>query len=512
MQNANAKIQNINEIMFSDRVMLLNKNLLVSIPANFLCALIIYIDFNKTTTDQEMLSVWFMVGVTVFALHGGLFLFNYYRPLPSKYLLKWLISVTAIYGALWGIAGSVLIPQNDLLNQMIVIIIIIGIASGGLHILQPSYLASLLFFTLTLIPLCVWFFQQNTLNYWFLGTALLIYFCFLSIISWMGYGLLNKNFKLRYENLDLINKLYAINANLEESELRFRSAFNSAAIGMAIVSLEGSWLKVNQSLCQIVGYSEEELLETNFQSITYPEDLELDLGYVRQLLEGDIRFYHMEKRYIHKNGSIIWILLSASLIRDAENKPLYFISQIQNIDAQKRAEQELQHIAYHDTLTGLGNRKLLELSFDQALAHAKRHQTQIAIMFMDLDYFKNVNDKLGHDIGDLLLVEIGKRLQTILRSTDLIVRHGGDEFIIALTELSNVNQVIEIANKILIAVSKPITIKRYGISITGSMGISIYPYDGDDSDTLIRKADEALYRVKIGGKNNFQLFNTALHK
>lgn len=133
-------------------------------------------------------------------------------------------------------------------------------------------------------------------------------------------------------------------------------------------------------------------------------------------------------------------------------------------------------------------------------------------MFMDLDYFKNVNDKLGHDIGDLLLVEIGKRLQTILRSTDLIVRHGGDEFIIALTELSNVNQVIEIANKILIAVSKPITIKRYGISITGSIGISIYPYDGDDSDTLIRKADEALYRVKIGGKNNFQLFNTVLHK
>lgn len=227
MQKAKAKIQNINEIMFSDRVMLLNKNLLVSIPANLLCALIIYIGLDKTI-DEEILFVWFMVGVTVFALHGGLFLFNYYRPLPSKYLLKWLISVTAIYGVLWGIAGSVLIPQSDLLNQMIVIIIIIGIASGGLHILQPSFLASLFFFTLTLIPLSVWFFQQNTLNYWFLGTALLIYFCFLSIISWMGYGLLNKNFKLLYENLDLINKLYAINANLEESELRFRSAFNSA--------------------------------------------------------------------------------------------------------------------------------------------------------------------------------------------------------------------------------------------------------------------------------------------
>ncbi|HAT8146905.1 TPA: sensor domain-containing diguanylate cyclase, partial [Legionella pneumophila] len=125
--------QNINEIIFSDRVMLLNKNLLLSIPANFLCALIIFIGLDKTI-DQEILSVWFIAVITAFVLHGSLLFFNYYRPLPSKYLLKWLISVTVIYGALWGIAGSVLIPQNDLLNQMIVIIIIIGVASGGLHI------------------------------------------------------------------------------------------------------------------------------------------------------------------------------------------------------------------------------------------------------------------------------------------------------------------------------------------------------------------------------------------
>ncbi|HEO1338813.1 TPA: sensor domain-containing diguanylate cyclase, partial [Legionella pneumophila] len=163
-----AKIQNINEIIFSDRVMLLNKNLLLSIPANFLCALIIFIGLDKTI-DQEILSVWFIAVITAFVLHGSLLFFNYYRPLPSKYLLKWLISVTVIYGALWGIAGSVLIPQNDLLNQMIVIIIIIGVASGGLHILQPSFLASLLFFSLTLIPLSILLFQQNTLNYWFLG-------------------------------------------------------------------------------------------------------------------------------------------------------------------------------------------------------------------------------------------------------------------------------------------------------------------------------------------------------
>lgn len=355
-----------------------------------------------------------------------------------------------------------------------------------------------------------WLFHQNSLTYRLLGTALLIYFCFVSIVSWLGYGILNKNFKLRYENLDLIDKLIEINASLEESESRFRSAFNSAAIGMAIVSLEGRWLKVNESLCQIVGYSEKELLETDFQSITYPDDLDLDLNYVRQLLAGNIRFYHMEKRYFHKNGSVIWILLSGSLIRDSENKPLYFIAQIQNIDAQKRAEQELKYIAHHDVLTGLGNRKQLELSFNHALAYAKRHQKQIAIMFMDLDYFKNVNDKLGHDMGDLLLIEIGKRLKSSLRSTDIIARQGGDEFIIALTELSNVNSVVTIAKKILVDIAKPLIIKQHDISITGSIGISLYPEDGCDLDTLIKKADDALYNVKATGRNNFQLSTVAL--
>lgn len=504
MQNDRVNIEKTNKIIFAERVMLLNKNLLLSLFANFLCTLILFIGLYKIT-NQKTLFIWFMTAISVFILHVGLFIFNRYRPLSSEYHLKWLISLSVIYGALWGIAGSVLIPYNDLLNQMLVIILIIGVASGGLHILQPNLLASFLFFTLTIPPLSFWLFHQHSLTYWLLGTALLIYFCFVSIVSWMGYGLLNKNFKLRYENLDLIDKLFEINANLEESESRFRSAFNSAAIGMAIVSLEGRWLKVNESLCQIVGYSEKELLETDFQSITYPDDLDVDLNYVKQLLSGSIRFYHMEKRYIHKNGSIIWILLSGSLIRDPENKPLYFIAQIQNIDTQKRAEQELKYIAYHDVLTGLGNRKQLEVSFNHALAYAKRYQKQIAIMFMDLDYFKNVNDKLGHHMGDLLLIEIGKRLKSSLRSTDILIRQGGDEFIIVLTELSNVSSVETIAKKILVAVAKPITINQHCISITGSIGVSLYPDEGCDLDSLIKKADDALYYVKSIGKNNFQL-------
>ncbi len=489
--------------IFDDRVILLNYNLLFSIPANFICFLIVFVGlYNKV--NHTYLFIWYITALATFVLHGCAFMINRLDTFPKKYYLKFLIGLAIIYGTLWGVTGSILMPDNDLLSQMLVIIINIGVASAGLHTLQPNMTASILFFILIILPLSLWLILQDTTTYFLIGIALLIYFCFVSIVSWMGNKLLNANLKLRYENIDLVNKLVINNTVLEESESRFRASFDSAAIGMAIVSLEGSWMKVNRALCELIGYTEEELLKMNFQAITYPDDLELDLNYVRQLLANEISTYHMEKRYIHKNGSIIWILLSGSLIRSTEKKPLYFIAQIQNIDAQKKAEQELKYIAYHDVLTGLSNRKQLDASFELALSYAKRHHHQIAILFIDLDHFKEINDSLGHDIGDLLLIEIGSRLKTTIRSTDILIRLGGDEFIIALTELPSTTQVVEITKKILITLASPIQIHSHMISITCSIGISIYPKDGQDLSMLIKQADKALYVVKSEGKNNFR--------
>ncbi len=456
--------------------------------------------------NTTWLIFWLTALLLVLTLNIGLFCFNHFRPFSTRLYLMFLLGLTILYGSLWGVAGSLLIPNNDLLHQMLVVIIIIGVVSGGLHTFQSNLVASLLFFTLTIFPLIFWFFFQETHPHNLLGIALLTYFCFMLMVSWLGYKQLNNNLKLRYENLDLIDKLFSSNTILAESESRFRSAFDFAAIGMALVSLEGRWLKVNKSLCLLIGYTEDELLAIDFQTITYREDLDIDLNYVQQLLAGEIITYQMEKRYIHKNGSIIWVLLSVSLIQDAENKPLYFVSQIQNIDAQKRAEQELKYIAYHDVLTGLANRKQLQASFELALAYAKRHNTMIAIMFLDLDYFKAVNDTLGHDIGDLLLIQIGLRLKALLRSTDISARIGGDEFIVALTELSHIEQAIDVAKKILSALEKPIIIKKHKIEITGSIGISLYPKDGNALETLIKQADKALYIVKSEGRNGFRIF------
>ncbi|MBD0346430.1 MAG: PAS domain S-box protein, partial [Coleofasciculus sp. Co-bin14] len=151
--------------------------------------------------------------------------------------------------------------------------------------------------------------------------------------------------QLEAANLQLqqqISDRQRVEAALQESEERFRSAFDSAAIGKALVALDGRWLKVNRALCEIVGYSEQEILGTTFQAITHPDDLDIDLDYVRQLLEGKIRSFEMEKRYFHKLGHVVWILLSGSLLRDAEGKPLYFIGQVQDITLRKQTEEALR--------------------------------------------------------------------------------------------------------------------------------------------------------------------------
>ena len=154
------------------------------------------------------------------------------------------------------------------------------------------------------------------------------------------------------------------------------------------------------------------------------------------------------------------------------------------------------------------NRKQLEISFGFALAYAKRHRTEIGLLFIDLDHFKEVNDSFGHDVGDLLLIEISTRLQSCLRATDVLARLGGDEFIIILTDFTKKDQVCDISMRLLRLIAQPMKIKKHRISITCSIGIGLYPTDGTDLSDLIKNADNALYSVKSGGRNNFKLYSS----
>lgn len=457
-------------------------------------------------------------------------------------------------------------------------------------------------------------------------------------------------------------------SSMQESEARFRAAFDYSSIGMALVGLDGRWLKVNCALCGILGYSEAELLATSVQALTHPNDRDDRLSHASRLLAGEVNAYQLSKRYVNKSGQDVWAEANISLVRDGK-RPLYFMAQIHDVSGPKRAQwleedrsqalemvakdrpllqvvtqltqllerqtdgtaasimllrngalqqvaphlpvellraiqphaisiaaricaydvgsqapplavgdlqndpswasvraaatkhnflgcwtlpvrsadgtflalitvflprlrppikhelevmhtaaklltiaiehfqvtKQLEHLAQHDSLTGLANRVMFESRLQQALQMANRDDHCAAIMAVDLDHFKAVNDTLGHAAGDALLQQFGRRLRDVLRDSDTVARVGGDEFSIILPKINEPADAVCVAKKIVEALSRPFLVMGHELRITGSLGIAVYPNDADDAGALQQFADLHLYRVKRQGRNGFSI-------
>ena len=217
-----------------------------------------------------------------------------------------------------------------------------------------------------------------------------------------------------------------------EAQERFRRAFEDAPIGMAVADLDGRFLEVNQALCAITGYRADELAGMTFSAITHPDDLPADFDVMRALVAGEVSSQVDEKRYLRPDGTIVWVARSVTLVRDADGEPLHFLDQIQDITERRRFERELRHLADHDPLTGLFNRRRFEQELDRHVAEVARYGPRGALLVLDLDHFKYVNDSLGHHAGDELILSVAALLQDRLRETDTIARLGGDEFAVLL--------------------------------------------------------------------------------
>ena len=298
---------------------------------------------------------------------------------------------------------------------------------------------------------------------------------------------------------------------LREAEERFRRSFEDAAIGMALVAPNGRFLRTNRSLCDMLGYREVELLGKTFQDITHPDDLDADLDQRRRMLVGEMRTYQMEKRYFHKEGHVVWVLLSVSLVHDEEGEPLYFVSQIQDISERKVLEERLEHRAFHDSLTNLPNRQLFMDRLGQALMRTRRRHKRLAVLFMDLDGFKVVNDSLGHEVGDLLLTVVAQRLRRCLRPEDTLARFGGDEFVVLIEALDDPAQAVQVAERITEELRRPFIMEGRDLYVLASIGISLGDARTHDTDDLLREADTAMYRAKDEG-GDFRMFNPAMYE
>jgi diguanylate cyclase (GGDEF)-like protein/PAS domain S-box-containing protein len=288
---------------------------------------------------------------------------------------------------------------------------------------------------------------------------------------------------------------------LRQAEERFRYAFEHALIGKALVSPEGAWLRVNRKVCAMTGYTEDELLDMTFQDITHPEDLEADLAQVRELLAGDIEGYEMEKRYIRADGEVIWVLLSVSLVRNDLGEPLYFVSQIQDITERRRKDTELRHRADHDGLTGLVNRRRFGDDVARELARADRDRTDLALLLLDIDGLKAINDNLGHRAGDELLRHVGTTLRGRAREDDVVARIGGDEFAVLLPATDR-RSARAIAEDVLAAIrAEPLEFDGVEVRPSVSIGVVIAADLAPTERALLAGADLAMYDAKSGGRD-----------
>jgi diguanylate cyclase (GGDEF)-like protein/PAS domain S-box-containing protein len=296
---------------------------------------------------------------------------------------------------------------------------------------------------------------------------------------------------------------------LQESEARFRGIFEQAAVGVALIeSKTGKFIRINQSYCNMVGYSLEEMLANKtFQDITHPDDLKADLDHMKLLLENYIKEYSHEKRYYHKDGSIIWVNLTVSPTWKDDEEPKYHIAVVENITSRKKADEQLSFQARHDSLTGLVNRREFERRTERLLdTISMNDNSEHALCFMDLDQFKVVNDTCGHNAGDEMLRQITHQLQAVVRKRDTLARLGGDEFGV-LMEHCSLDDAYRVATTLLSTIQDFHFVWeghtfRVGVSI-GLVSISEVTASLNE---LLKDADSACYMAKESGRNRIQVY------
>ena len=296
-------------------------------------------------------------------------------------------------------------------------------------------------------------------------------------------------------------------ASCEDQAGLFRRVFDQAA-GMALVSRNGQWLTVNRSLCAALGYSDEELLAKSFSDMAHPDDVAATLVQIEKILAGWIPSHQAEQRFTHKLGHLVWMLLSISPVHDSQGNPSHLVFQFQDITDRKMEEERLVHDVFHDALTGLPNRVLFVDRLTLATERARRRKDHtFAVLFVDLDGFKSINDSLGHIMGDQLLIQVSRRLRACLRTTDTIARLAGDEFTILLEDLSDERESLRVVERLQKELQRPCKLGTREILVTASIGVTSSNPAYERAEEMLRDADAAMYCAKSAGKACYRIFD-----
>ncbi len=292
------------------------------------------------------------------------------------------------------------------------------------------------------------------------------------------------------------------NSKTIDVNMYFKEIFTNAGIGIMTLDTKSNIEYVNEEALNIFGYKSSELVNTNFSTLIHSTDMD----YLKQFVKTGKSSFPSEITGIHKDNSAFPIELNISSKKF--NQTCIYTVIIRDITEIKKNEEKLKHQAYFDSLTGIPNRTLFLDRSEIALNQAKRSNEGLAVIFIDLDEFKVLNDTLGHDAGDIMLKTVSQRFINCARKSDTVSRRGGDEFTILMPRIKNIDDTVKLAERILDSNNNAISIKDKMVFPKTSIGISIYPQDGDSIETLINNADKAMYNAKESGKNQFSFYNS----
>ncbi|MBA4112824.1 MAG: GGDEF domain-containing protein [Verminephrobacter sp.] len=300
---------------------------------------------------------------------------------------------------------------------------------------------------------------------------------------------------------------------LEHAELRYRHIFEHASEGIFQTTREGQYLAANPALARIYGYATPQALMADLSDIEHRLYVRAGRREVfHRLMKAQGQVLNFESEVFRRDGSRIWISENAHIVLSPQGEFLCYEGTVQDITERRRYQEQLERQANHDQLTGLPNRVLLGDRIAQGIAQASRQGYFLALVFMDLDNFKYINDSLGHAAGDELLKVIATRLTGCLRSSDTVARLGGDEFVLVVNDHYRSSSVISLLERVLNDIGRPVTLNGREFHVGASLGVAMYPSDGDDAQILLKHADVAMYAAKDRGRNNFQFFTRELNR
>lgn len=457
----------------------------------------------RNITDHTILLIWFAVFLII-SIFRGLNLFLYRTKFSNdgdnrSWHLRFLIGT---YGAasMWGAASLFLFPEHSLSHQIVFIIIITGLIAGGVSSLSPSLLIFTGFISLILIPLSVKLFTLGTGDE--VSKALLV-LLFGSIVL-IGGIRISRNIQ---ENIEL--RIQSVNRErvLKINEERYRHIFESAPLGIFQYDAQSKILDCNDEFVRILGSTKEMLIGLDMLSIVPEGEM---LAAIKESFAGEESYY--EGKYTSVTGNTTTpVRAFFKTIRHSDQNILGGVGVVEDFTEKEKSEQLIRHHASYDSLTGLPNRRLLLEILEREMSRAKRHGHFGALLFLDLDNFKTINDSLGHSVGDELLKIVAQRISECIRLEDAASRMGGDEFIIVFTELGNDVEVAAhkakgIAEELSLCLSAPCQIENRTLQVTSSVGVSMFPQSEKGVDDILKQADTAMYRAKAAGRDEICFF------